>query len=291
MNGQQVILITGCSSGFGRLSAQTLARQGHIVFASMRDIGRRNATVRSELDDLAKSENLNLQVIELDITNDFSVKDAVTEVIDRAGRIDVLVNNAGVLYVGVTEAFTIEQVQRQIDVNFFGVIRMNRAVLPHMRRQGNGLLIHISSIAGRAVIPFFGIFNASKFALEALAESYRYELSGLGIDSVIVEPGPYGSNLIASNSEAEDRTRLAEYGNFAELPMKILAAYNEYGRDPQEVADVIAQLIDTPAGQRPLRTICGLDFQVKDINKATEPIQRSIIEAAGLQSLLQLTHN
>jgi NAD(P)-dependent dehydrogenase (short-subunit alcohol dehydrogenase family) len=287
MDKPQVILITGCSSGIGRLTAQTLARQGHWVFASMRDIAGHNTVARSELNDLARRENLNLRIIELDVTDDFSVEVAVKNVIEQAGRIDVLVNNAGAMYVGITEAFTIEQVHQEFDVNFFSVIRMNRAVLPYMRKQGSGLLVHVSSLLGRAVVPFFGTYCATKFAMEALAETYHYELSKLGIDSVIVEPGPHG-NLVEINIAPQDEARISGYGNLAEMSTKLLASFTEYAGDRQTVADTIAQVINTPPGKRLLRTISGLDFNVKNINEATEPIQRSLLEGAGLQTLLQL---
>ncbi len=195
---REVILVTGSSNGIGRLTVETLARRGHTVYASMRDAANRNAIVRAELLHLAKAEGLDLHVIELDVTDGTSVEKAVADIIKDAGRIDVLVNNAGIMSVGITEGFTLEQVHRQLDVNFYGTVRTNRAVVPHMRKQGHGLLIQVSSLAGRVVLPFFGIYNASKFAVEALSEAYRYDLSALGIDSVIVEPGPYGTNLLAT---------------------------------------------------------------------------------------------
>lgn len=287
MNKTKVILITGCSSGIGQLTAQTLARQGHWVFASMRDIAGHNAQAHNELNGLAERENLNLQVVELDVTDDSSVKDAVKNVINQAGRIDVIVNNAGAMCVGITEAFTTEQVQQEFDVNFFGIIRLNRAVLPYMRQQGSGLLVHVSSILGRAVFPFFGTYCATKFATEAIAETYRYELSKLGIDSVIVEPGPHG-NLLEINTEAQDKARISEYKELAETPAKLLTAFTEYAGERQEVANTIAQLISIPSGERPLRTISGSDFNVDEINKAIEPIQRDFIKGGGLETLLQL---
>src|SRR4029077_15497772 len=141
--------------------------------------------------ELAKRESLWMRAIELDVTDDGSVVRAVQAAMDEAGRVDVLVNNAGYGLMGVTEAVTLEQARRIMDTNFFGAVRMNRAVLPHMRKQRSGLLIHISSGAGRVVIPSLGFYCASKWALEALAEEYRYELAGQAIDSVIIQPGAY----------------------------------------------------------------------------------------------------
>jgi NAD(P)-dependent dehydrogenase (short-subunit alcohol dehydrogenase family) len=288
----KVILVTGSSNGIGRLTVATLARQGHTVYASMRYANGQNAAVRTELQQLAKEENLDLNVIELDVTDDTSVEKAVADIIKNAGRVDVLVNNAGVMNIGITEGFTLEQVQRQFDVNFFGAVRMNRAVLPHMRQQGEGLLIQISSLAGRVVLPFFGIYNASKFAVEAMSEAYRYDLSGWGIDSVIVEPGPFGTNLFETIPWPEDKQRLAEYTELAGAPEKMIANFAELeksddARDPQEVADAISKLIAKPTGQRPLRTVVGIDFGVTGLNKAAAPFQRGLLEALEMQHMEQ----
>ncbi len=289
---QQVVLVTGSSNGIGRLTVETLARQGYTVFASMRDANGRNAGVRTELEQLAHDDNLDLTVIELDVTDDSSVENAIADIITKAGRIDVLVNNAGVMNVGITEGYTLEQVQRQLDVNFYGTVRTNRAVLPHMRNQRYGLLIQVSSLAGRVVLPFFGIYNASKFAVEAMSEAYRYDLSGLGIDSVIVEPGPYGTNLFETIPRPEDTQRLEEYGELATAPEKLIANFaelseSEDARDPQEVADAIAELIVTPTGQRPLRTVVGIDFGVTGFNEAAAPFQRGLLEALEMGHMEQ----
>lgn len=200
----KVVVVTGASSGFGKLTVLELARRGHTVIATMRDVEGRNSAVRSELIDAAKADGNPLQVLEMDVASDESVEAAIGHVIAQHGRIDVLVNNAGLMPIGVTEAYTIADVERLFAVNVFGAIRTNRAVLPHMRAAGSGLLVQITSLMGRFVIPFFGVYAASKFALEALAETYRYELGGFGIDSVIVEPGQFPSNLISSSPEPSD---------------------------------------------------------------------------------------
>ncbi len=292
MNPSQVILITGSSNGFGRLSAETLARQGHTVFASLRDSAGRNAPKRDQLQNLATQQNLALHVIDLDVTDDASVERAVAQVIDQAGRIDVLVNNAGVMYGGVTEGYSLEQVRAQMEVNFFGVVRLNRAVLPHMRRAGRGLLLHVSSLAGGLVFPFFGLYCASKAALEALAESYYYELASLGIDSIIVEPGPFQTSLLTSQDEPQDSERVAQYGHVADLAAKMVgglehAVERQELQEPQAVADLIADLIAKPAGTRPLRTIAGVtDFGLAPLNPAKQQAQRVLLEAWGLTQLV-----
>jgi NADP-dependent 3-hydroxy acid dehydrogenase YdfG len=185
----EVILITGSSTGFGRNAAETLAERGYTVFATMRDSSGRNASTSEALRSLAGRKGWNLEVLDMDVTNENSVNWAVQQALDRAGHIDVVINNAGVVTLGVTEAYTVEQYQQVFDVNVLGVVRVNRAVLPAMRRRRNGLLIHVSSGAGRAVVPFSAVYCASKFALEAVADAYRFELSAFGIDSVLVEPG------------------------------------------------------------------------------------------------------
>ena len=286
----KVVLITGSSSGFGRLIATTLARQGHCVYAAMRDPNMRNKSIATELMDLSANEELLLHTIEIDVTNNASIEAAVAHIVGEQGRIDVLVNNAGVMNVGITEGYTSEQVKQQMEVNFFGPVNLDRAVIPHMRKQQSGLLIHVSSLAGRLVFPYFGIYCASKFALEAVAESYRYELSDQGIDSVIVEPGPFGTSLIAKSPKPEDIERLADYGDAAEVPNKMLASFEEFYKsddavDPQVVADDIANLIVMPRKERPLRTVSGLDYGVRDLNVAVEPIQHTLLETLGMSSM------
>src|SRR6202171_5418185 len=182
------ILVTGSSTGFGRLTVETLARQGYKVFAGIRDIAGKNQTVRDELRTLAENEKLALDVVELDVTSDPAVDAAVQHVVAATGRLDVAVNNAGVSYSGPIEAFTVEQAQALFNTNVFGVMRVNRAALPQMRAQGSGLLLQIGSISGRIGMPFLGLYGATKFTLEGLTESYRYELAPFGIDAATLAP-------------------------------------------------------------------------------------------------------
>ncbi|HKW63460.1 MAG TPA: SDR family oxidoreductase [Candidatus Acidoferrum sp.] len=279
----QVVLITGTSSGFGRLIAETLARKKFYVFATMRNTKTRNAAAARELEQLARRESLNLQALELDVTQDASVEQAVNEVVTKCGRIDVLVNNAGYGIMDLSETVTVAQAQRQLDVNFFGVLRMNRAVLPVMKRQGNGLLLHISSGGGRLAIPGMGLYCASKFAMEALAETYRYELASQGIDSVIVEPGPYATPIADKLETGEDEQRKAGYGEMAQVPWKILQGIRSSRANPQEIADSVLQIIETPAGQRQLRyRVGGGGRGVERINALTDEIQAQLLEAFGI---------
>ncbi len=293
MHGMKVVLVTGSSSGFGRLTVESLARKGYVVFASIRESTKRNAQPSVELRALAEKEGLSISVVELDVTDDASVRAAVEQVIDQAGRIDVLINNASTACMGVTEAVDLKQAHQIFETNFFGVVRMNRAVLPHMRRQGTGLLIHISTIDGRLVLPFMGLFCASKFALEALAEAYRYELSELGIDSVIIEPGGYAPPIFGKSCPAMDQARVVEYGPIAEIPAEMAANFQEFlsgpmGPDLEEVINAVTGLIETPIGKRPLRSLVGEDVQLtQPMNDMAAKIQQRFMDAFGVGNLLK----
>lgn len=290
---KKIVLITGSSHGIGLRTSEVLAREGHTVYATMRESEQRNASAKAALIALAGKEQLDLSVLELDVTDDTSVEEAMASVIERSGRIDVVVNNAGIMFVGVTEAYSAIKARQQMETNFFGAIRVNRAALPHMRARRDGLLIHVTSLAGRIVFPFFGIYSASKFALEALAESYRYELAALEVDSVIVEPGPFGTNLIASVDPPDDHRRLSEYGDIARIPDDMLSSFDKFltgdgAPDAQEVAHAISRVIATPKGERPLRTVVGIDYGVGALNKAVAPTQHALLGALKMDQLAPL---
>ncbi len=292
METTKVIIVTGSNSGFGRLTVETLARQGHIVFAGMRASAGRNATAAAELRALARAEGLDLRVVDLDVTDDASVEVAVREVVDTAGRLDVVVNNAGVAAIGPLEAFTADQARQQFDTNVLGVVRVNRAALPQMRAQGSGLLLQVGSLVGRLALPFTGLYAASKFALEGLTEAYRAELAGLGIDAAIVEPGSYPTSIGNNGMQPTDAARLAPYAaTFARFGATVAAAAGMIP-DAQEVADAIAHVIALPAGARPLRTvlaglhIAGQPEGVDALNQASEHALAATTDALGLASSL-----
>lgn len=290
-----VVLITGSASGFGRMTAETIARKGHRVFATMRDPQGRNVRAAADLRVVAESEALDLRVIDLDVTSGESVREGVEETLRAAGWIDAVVNNAGQMCLGVTETFTEEQFQRQLEINLVGPFRVARAVLPHMRQRRSGLLVQISSIAGRVAHPFSGLYNASKWGLEALSEALRYELSAHGIDVVVVEPGPFYTGLVANGPTPLDMDRASAYrhldGVRAEIQGRFARMLSDPAAptDPQLVADAILDLIETPAGERPLRTVVGLDFDaVRDLNAATEPYRMRALEFLGVERLADL---
>ena len=278
------ILITGASTGFGRYTAETLARSGHIVFASMRDPRGKNQKHAEAL------RNQRIQVVELDVSNDSSVEHAVNEVLARAGRIDVLVNNAGVASAGVTEAFTPEQAKVVFNTNVVGLLRTIRSVLPTMRNQRDGLIINIGSILGRVTFPFFGIYGASKFAVEALTDSLRYEVSQLGIEVTLVQPSAYPTPMYGNLLQPADAIRVAEYGKVGDIPGAMFQHFMRVfeGPDapnPQDVADAVNRLVAAPRGSRPTRLVVGMPFGADAVNERTAPVQAHVIEALGLGHL------
>jgi NAD(P)-dependent dehydrogenase (short-subunit alcohol dehydrogenase family) len=280
----KTILITGASSGFGRITAEALARAGHTVFASMRDPTAKNHLHARGL------RQQGIAVVELDISSDNSVDQAVKEVLAEAGRIDVLINNAGIASAGITEAFTADQAKVVFNTNVVGLLRTNRAVLPTMRARGDGLIINIGSILGRVTFPFFGIYGASKFAVEALTDSLRYEVSQLGVDVVLLQPSAYPTNMYAAMQQPVDGARIADYGEIAQIPGKMFEAFrgmfdSDNAPDPHDVADAIAELIATPKRSRPARVVVGQSFGADVVNEAVAPIQQQVIATLGLRAL------
>ncbi len=292
-----VILAVGTSSGFGRLTAEALARRGHRVFAGMRQVGGRNAQASRELTALAQSEGLNLHIVQVDASDAVSLDTAVTAVVEAAGRLDVLVNNVGVGSWGMAEGYDMDQVQQILETNLLTAVRANRAVLPHMRAQGSGLLVQVSSGVGRFVMPYMTMYAAAKHAVDALAEGYRYELAPLGVDSVIVEPGSFptaGSltKLLAPN----DQDRVAGYGEIDRRGRAMYSSNDRLNRgpdapDPQLVADAIVHLVDLPVGSRPLRTTVGPPPapQAAQINEVAARVQEQTLDHMGLGDMLRVT--
>jgi len=286
---EKTILITGASSGFGLLTAEKLAASGHRVFAGFRSVDGQKKQVADEL----KSKKI--EVIQLDVTDETSVVSAVAQVLKQSnGQLDVVINNAGVAFAGISETFTPEQTRDLFEVNVFGVQRVLRSVLPTLRARHAGLVINVGSILGRVTMPFYGLYGASKQALEALSDSYRYELSQLGVDVVLVQSSAYPTNLFAAAQQPADAARSGSYGEVAEIPGKILQTFmsmfqGENAPNPQDIADAIDKLVGTPAGQRPDRVIVGLPFGSDALNTAVAPIQRSLVDNLGLGSLATLS--
>jgi NAD(P)-dependent dehydrogenase (short-subunit alcohol dehydrogenase family) len=294
---RKVVLITGTSSGFGWLTALTLARAGHHVFASMRNTWTSNAGAAKRLRRIADDERLALEVIDIDVRNDWSVEHGVRQVVRRAGRIDVLVNNAGVFYPALLETLTIDDIREVFETNVFGHLRMNRAVLPTMREQGSGLVVQLTTALGRFVFPFMGSYVGSKWAMEAMTEVSRYELRKLGVDVVIVEPGAYNTDLVDPNGVAyyrrylrelssEDAGRREEYGELARRVEVHLVEEPDLP-DSQEIADAIAGLVRTPSEQRPVRLLGpGVDGLIGELTEVHAQLQRDVMEGSGFGDLL-----
>ena len=280
----KTILITGASSGFGRDTAETLHRAGHTVYASMRGVQGKNREAAEAL------RKLGIKTVELDVSDDASVEAGVENVLAEAGKIDVLVNNAGIASAGVTEAFTTEQAKAIFDTNVIGLLRVTRAVLPSMRRQHDGLIINLGSILGRVTFPFVGIYGASKFAVEALTDSLRYELSQLGVEVVEVQPSGYPTNFFTNLQSPASTEVTKSYGEVGEIPeamVKTLTASLE-GKDapdPHDVAEAIAKLVGQSNGSRAARTVVGAPFGSDKANEDVAPLQAKVVEALGLSHL------
>lgn len=284
------ILVTGTSSGFGRLIAQTLAEADHHVFAAMRGIHGKNADAARELSNWAYSSHVALDIVELDVTQQKSIDKAVCGILEDVDYIDVLVNNAGVAAFGVLEGFTIEQTQAIFDVNTFGPLRVAKAVLPAMRKRGSGLLVHISSTVGRINLPYTAPYSATKFALEALGEALHMQLAPFGIESVLVEPGLFGTEAFNKLLTPADEAVLAGYGDLASAPVQAFQTsaamlFQSGGPDPQQVADAVRRLIETPAGTRPLRTVVGqiTTAGVAELNEAYDAVMQRQVQADALK--------
>lgn len=287
MNNAKTILITGASSGFGRDTAETLAKAGHQVYASMRNISDRHSVVANDL------KNLGIKVVELDVTDDTSVDRAVAAVLKDAGKIDVLINNAGMASAGVSEAFTADQAKVLFNTNVVGVLRTTRAVLPAMRAAKDGLIINVGSVLGRVTFPFFGIYGASKFAVEALTDSFRLELSQLGVDVVLVQPSAYPTNMYSAIQQPADTAIAASYGEVAAIPGKMFETFMgmfaaDNAPNPHDVPVAIANLIAQAKGSRAARTVVGQSFGADALNAATSPVQQGVVEALGLGHLATL---
>jgi NAD(P)-dependent dehydrogenase (short-subunit alcohol dehydrogenase family) len=289
------VLITGCSSGFGRLTAELLARQGARVFATMRNLPRPEA---AELRALAKAEGLDLHVIAIDVTSDEQIAAGVAEA-ERinGGPLDVLVNNAGIGITSPIEVQDMEATRLIFETNVFGPHRMARAVLPGMRAKGAGQIIQISSQLGRVIVPYSGHYSATKFALEAMSEQLAYELVPHGIDVTIIEPGGYPTKVwVNRNRYSAALKARAEAIHTEGYPRQVARMGQEDGSgrnaDPADVAKAIAGLMAQPPGTRPLRLPVhpGAKPQIP-INEVTARVQTDWLGNSGYGPLIRAVHD
>jgi NAD(P)-dependent dehydrogenase (short-subunit alcohol dehydrogenase family) len=283
----QNVLVTGTSTGFGRLTALALAGRGHRVFATMRDPDGKNREHAAALRAVR-----GIDVLALDVTNEASVDAAVASALQSAGHLDAVVNNAGIATIGLAETITPEQLLRLFDTNVVGVQRVTRAVLPAMRARRSGLVVNVSSGLGRIVIPVVALYGSTKFALEAISDAYRYELKGCGVDVTVVQPGAYPTELGSVDPDGADQARAKGYGplegaldGFHKRTLAMRAQPN--APDPRDVADAIVKVIETPAGQRPARVPVDAmkGALVPRLNDAHAQAQRELLQGMGMGAL------
>jgi NAD(P)-dependent dehydrogenase (short-subunit alcohol dehydrogenase family) len=291
----QVILITGASSGFGAMSARALADAGHTVYAGMRDSVGRNAPQVEAANTYASEHGVHLHAVELDVQSQTSADAALERIIAAHGRLDVLMHNAGHMSFGPTEAFLPEQFAHLYDVNVLGTQRVNRAALPHMRKQRRGLLLWVGSTSTRGgTPPFLAPYFAAKAAMDAVAVSYAGELARWGIETAIVVPGAFtkGTNHFAHAGAPRDTTRLADYDNgptrgLLQQAITNLAACEPPDADPSSVARAIVEVVNAPFGRRPFRVhIDPVDDGCEVVNVVADRVRAEFLRRIQLGDLL-----
>jgi NAD(P)-dependent dehydrogenase (short-subunit alcohol dehydrogenase family) len=291
----KIVIVTGASSGFGLMAAQSLARAGHTVFAGMRGATSRNAAQAEAVKAFAADNKVDLRAIEMDVVSQSSVDAAINSVIRTHGRIDVIVHNAGHMTFGPSEAFTSEQFAELYDVNVLSTQRVNRAALPHMRKRGDGLLLWISSSSTRGgTPPYLGPYFAAKAAMDSLAVTYASEVARWGIETSIIVPGAFtkGTNHFIHASAPADQLRAEEYakGPTASIPdvvLEGLTALEPKDADPTEVARAIVKIIETPPGKRPFRVhIDPSQDGAEIVNGVADRVRRELLRRMGLEDLL-----
>src|SRR5260221_2486642 len=291
----RIILITGASSAFGRLTAEALAKAGHTVYASMRATAGQNAPEVAKLAAFSKENGVDLRTVELDVLSQGSVDAAVGTVIGESGRIDVLIHNAGHMSFGPAEAFTPEQFAQLYDINVLSTQRVNRAALPQMRKQGRALLVWVSSSSARGgTPPYLSPYFAAKAAMDSLAVSYAGELTTWGIETAIIVPGAFtkGTNHFAHSGSPADKARAAEYndGPYAGLPdlaLKGLASLEPADADAGTVAEAIVRVVGMPFGKRPFRThIDPSQDGAEIVNGVADRVRAEMFRRIGIEDLL-----
>ncbi|OIJ24973.1 SDR family NAD(P)-dependent oxidoreductase [Nocardioides luteus] len=292
----QIVVITGASSGFGALTARALARTGQTVYAGMRETGGRNAPAVRAAADYSTEHGVDLRAIELDVNSQDSVDAAIARIEADNGRIDVLIHNAGHMVVGPTEAFTPEQLAELYDVNVLSTQRVNRAVLPGMRARGAGLVVWVSSSSVKGgTPPYLAPYFAAKAGMDSLAVSYAGELARWGVETSIVVPGSFtsGTNHFAHSGRPADAAVEAAYetryaGLMGQVAEK-LAALAPADADASMVSDEIARIVSLPAGERPFRVhIDPANDGSEEVSDVADRVRREFLTRVDLADLLTI---
>jgi NAD(P)-dependent dehydrogenase (short-subunit alcohol dehydrogenase family) len=291
---RKVIVVSGAANGIGRSTCNELAREGHTVYVSMRDTTGRNAHRVENVRAHARQHGVDLRPLELDVSSEASTQAAIETIIAENGRLDVVVHNAAQIVYGPTEAFTPEQVAELYDTNVLSTQRLNRAALPHLRKQGEGLLIWISSSSARSgSLPFLGAYASSKAALDALAVSYAGELARWGIETTIVVPGALGPGHYIRSGRPSDTMRAEEYADgptadISEVALSGLANVSPRDPAPEGIAGAIAGIVGMPFGQRPLRIHFDPDEDgAAAVDDVADRARAELLQRIGLGDILK----
>lgn len=292
---KKIIIVTGASSGFGKLASRELAQVGHTVYATLRDSKGRNAPAVEEAAQFAKEQGVDLRSLELDVSSQSSVNAAIEHIIEASGRLDVVVHNAGHMVLGPSEAFTADQFAELYDVNVLSTQRVNQAALPHLRKQGSGLLVWVSSTSVKGgTPPYLGPYFAAKAAMDSLAVTYALELIRFGIETSIIVPGAYsqGTNHFAhaGKPELEDVAKAYSQGPYAGIEddlTKGMAAITPPDADVQEVAKAIVAVVDASVGKRPFRVHIDPSQDGSEVvSMVADRIHEEYLRRIGLENLL-----
>ncbi len=286
----QKVMITGIAGGFGKPTALALLDKGYQVAGSVRSRAGKNAETVVEL------EAAGAAIVEMDATDTTSTERGVAEAIGHLGGIDVLFNNAGIGSYGIQELMSPEDMARVFDVNVMGVQRVMRSALPYMRAQRRGTVLYTSSLIGRIATPFYGTYSASKWALEAIVECYRTELSGFGIESCIIEPGAMPTAFFDGMVAPKDPEREAQFGAFASVPAMSAAGLAQMleatpDQRPERIAEAVVDLLGKPFGQKPFRTVVdhvGVGPQIERYNDVLHDVTHNVMTSFGIEDMLSL---
>lgn len=268
----RVVLITGASGGFGKACAEHLVGLGHRVYGTSR---------RAEFPDTVAGQAA-VVMLPMDVCDDDSVRRAVDFVLKREGRIDVVVNNAGVGLAGAVEDTSVEEARAHFETNFFGVLRVCRAVLPTLREQGSGLIVNVSSLAGLVTIPFQGFYSASKYALESMTDAMRMELRPHGVDVTLLEPGDFKTGFTQSRVFTAESGEGSAYRERCQRAVGVMENDERNGADPQEVAELLARIIEKPSP--------GIRYPVGGLLERVGVAARRVLPSSVLEKIIRATY-